>query len=69
MSSSDKKVSFFDKQHQYTYLLELKELKMNPLILRPTKDIIGIQLCGAVKNIIAIAAGILKEFPKHFPRY
>lgn len=30
------------------------------LKLRPTKDMIGIQLCGAIKNIIAVAAGILK---------
>ncbi len=29
------------------------------LKLRPSKDIIGIQLCGAVKNCIAIASGIL----------
>ena len=30
------------------------------LKLRKSSDIIGIQLCGSVKNIIAIAAGILK---------
>ena len=30
------------------------------LKLRPTKDLIGIQICGAVKNCIAIAAGILQ---------
>ncbi len=29
------------------------------LKLRPSKDIIGIQLCGSVKNCIAIASGIL----------
>ncbi len=29
------------------------------LKLRPTKDIIGVQLCGAIKNCIAIASGIL----------
>lgn len=30
------------------------------LKLRKSSDIIGIQLCGSVKNIVAIAAGILK---------
>ncbi len=30
------------------------------LKLRKSSDILGIQLCGSVKNIIAIAAGILK---------
>ncbi len=38
----------------------LKTLPNDSLKLRPTKDIIGIQLCGAIKNVIAIAAGILK---------
>ena len=27
--------------------------------MRPTTDIIGIEICGAIKNIIAIASGIL----------
>lgn len=27
--------------------------------LRETKDVIGIEICGAIKNVIAIAAGIL----------
>lgn len=41
-----------------------KNMVMNTLAneslkLRPTKDMIGIQLCGAVKNVIAIASGIL----------
>lgn len=40
--------------------LVLKTLPNDRLKLRPTKDIIGIQLCGAIKNVIAIAAGILK---------
>lgn len=30
------------------------------LKLRKSSDIVGIQLCGSVKNIVAIAAGILK---------
>jgi len=40
--------------------LIIKVLANETLKLRPTKDIIGIQLCGAIKNCIAIAAGILK---------
>lgn len=35
-------------------------LQNDTLKLRISSDIIGIQLCGSVKNIIAIAAGILK---------
>lgn len=34
-------------------------LTNDKLKLRPSKDIIGIQLCGSVKNCIAIASGIL----------
>lgn len=38
----------------------MKALAHDRLKLRPTNDLIGIQICGAIKNIIAIAAGILK---------
>ncbi len=39
---------------------EIMEVLANSnLKLRPTKDIIGIQLCGAVKNCVAIASGII----------
>lgn len=38
----------------------LKTLPGDTLKLRPTDDLIGIQLCGSVKNIIAIASGILE---------
>ena len=31
----------------------------NTIKLRPTTDIIGIEICGSIKNIIAVAAGIL----------
>lgn len=34
-------------------------LANDKLKLRPTKDLIGIQLCGAIKNCIAIASGII----------
>ncbi len=37
-----------------------KTLENDTLKLRKSSDIIGIQLCGSIKNIIAIAAGILK---------
>lgn len=37
----------------------LKTLASDTLKLRISKDIIGIQLCGAVKNVIAIASGII----------
>ena len=39
--------------------LVMKTLANKELKLRPTKDMIGIELCGAVKNVIAIASGIL----------
>ena len=32
----------------------------NTMKLRATNDIIGIELCGSIKNVIAIAAGILE---------
>lgn len=37
-----------------------KTLANDTLKLRKSSDIIGIQICGSIKNIIAIAAGILK---------
>ena len=40
--------------------LVINTLENDTLKLRPTKDIIGIQICGAIKNVIAIASGILK---------
>ncbi len=38
----------------------IKNLANETLKLRPSSDIKGIQLCGSVKNIIAIASGIIK---------
>lgn len=37
----------------------LKALESKNLKLRPTKDMIGLQLCGSIKNIIAIASGMI----------
>lgn len=43
-----------------TINLVKNNLSNETLKLRVSKDIVGIQLCGSVKNIVAIAAGILK---------
>lgn len=38
----------------------LKEILQNDTLkLRVTEDIIGVEICGAIKNVIAIASGIL----------
>lgn len=37
----------------------LKALSSNTLKIRPTRDFLGVELCGTLKNIIAITAGIL----------
>lgn len=34
-------------------------LENESLKLRPTTDLIGVQICGSIKNIIAVAAGML----------
>lgn len=36
-----------------------QSLESNHLKLKVTKDILGIELCGAIKNVFAIASGIL----------
>lgn len=36
-----------------------KALQNDTLKLRETNDLIGVQICGAVKNVIALAAGML----------
>lgn len=41
-------------------IAKVKEaLENDHLKLRPTHDIFGVELCGAIKNVIAIASGIL----------
>ena len=37
-----------------------KYLQNDRLKLRETKDLVGVQICGSIKNVIAISAGILK---------
>lgn len=37
----------------------LKTLECKTLKLHPTRDVLGIEICGAIKNVMAIASGIL----------
>lgn len=37
----------------------IKALRNSTTKLRPTRDMIGVELCGSIKNVLAIAAGIL----------
>ena len=46
--------------NQKTIKIVKDNLANETLKLRKSSDIIGVQLCGSIKNIIAIAAGILK---------
>lgn len=46
--------------HSKKAIKEIKKVLVNDTLkLRETNDIIGVQICGSVKNIIAVAAGIL----------
>lgn len=46
-------------QHKDTTDMIVKAFSNNHFKLRVTGDIIGTEICGAIKNVIAIAAGIL----------
>ena len=46
-------------KNKETTLLLRKVLQNNTLKLRPTRDVLGIEICGSIKNVIAIAAGML----------
>lgn len=46
-------------KNKETMKLVKKCLENDTLKLRTTTDVIGIELCGSIKNVIAIAAGIL----------
>ena len=37
----------------------IKSMKNNYVKLRPTRDIIGTEICGSIKNVIAIASGMI----------
>ncbi len=45
--------------------LVIKNLTGDTLKLRETNDIIGIELCGSIKNVFAISAGMLKGLGYH----
>ncbi len=45
-------------KHKLTCNMVLNTLPSSTLKLRVTNDLIGVQICGAVKNVVAIAAGI-----------
>lgn len=38
----------------------VKALASDTIKLRPSSDIIGVELCGSIKNVIAVAAGMLE---------
>ena len=42
-----------------TILLAKQALQNNYIKLRDTNDIIGVEICGSIKNVIALAAGML----------
>lgn len=42
-----------------TILLAKQALQNNYIKLRDTNDIIGVEVCGSIKNVIALAAGML----------
>lgn len=46
-------------KNKETLNLLKKTLQNKSLKLRHTKDILGIEICGSIKNVIAIAAGML----------
>jgi len=46
-------------KNKETLNILLETLQNDTLKLRPTRDILGIEICGSIKNVIAIAAGIL----------
>ena len=45
--------------NEETEKLIVKALQNEYLKLRSTKDIVGVEICGSIKNVIAIAAGML----------
>mgnify|MGYP004464790079 FL=1 len=43
-----------------TILLTRQALQNNYIKLRDTTDVIGVEICGSIKNVIALAAGMLE---------
>lgn len=43
-----------------TLNMALKAYKDTNIKLRPTRDLVGIELCGSIKNVIAVSSGILE---------
>ena len=60
MASNEPVALALASKNTKTKKIVLKTLPGDTVKLRPTDDLIGIQLCGSVKNIIAIASGILE---------
>lgn len=52
-------LSVATKNKETLGLLE-KTLQNKSLKLRPTKDLLGVEICGSIKNVIAIAAGMIE---------
>ena len=46
-------------KNKKTEMLVKSTLENNTLKLRTTDDIIGVEICGSIKNVIAIASGII----------
>lgn len=46
-------------ENKKTRLVVKKALESNSIKLRETRDVIGVEICGSIKNVIAIAAGML----------
>ena len=47
-------------QSPETILMARQALQNNYVRLRETTDVIGVEICGAIKNVIALAAGMLE---------
>lgn len=46
-------------EHKTTRTVVKKALESDSMKLRETRDVIGVEVCGSIKNVIAIAAGML----------
>lgn len=59
LANNDPAALAIASSNRKTYKIVSKNLTTDSLKLRKSSDMIGVQICGSVKNIIAIAAGIL----------